>query len=284
MEDSLNFEWLDNPFIDALYYYIILKLVVPALEKLVGNVLVINFLSRIPIPFFLNFQYVGAKKFDKYDGINTYDDAFGLPLPVIQRALFEVFTVARKYFMINENVQSFLFQNSFKLTTEFNYSDYFKSCEAQLVKVVSYRQVSGASDQQVTELRASYLEQISYVTEVLNSLQNKLALGSLGYLSMICYGASIGGVYHTRIYNDCLDIAFKLVFENSVFQFLETEVLNKQFVNVVSLLIPTPLSNKFDTTINVWFKTNSSLGSRDFKALKNHCYLTIIDLTKKGEI
>jgi hypothetical protein len=116
------------------------------------------------------------------------------------------------------------------------------------------------------------------ILQVLELLQNKLALGSLAYLSMICYGASIGGVYHSRIYTDCILISYKLVFENPVFEFLDSTSKQNQFLEIVKLMLPHSLAIQLDNATKIWFESNSN-SSFDIKQFQNYCYLTIIELT-----
>jgi hypothetical protein len=221
----LDSNWSTNPiilllfwiFTQIVYEFIVKTVIVASLIKYFGTILVANFISRSQSNVLLWIVFLGAKRSEPYLGLiesnSEYSEA--LSQVKIKSVILKVFLTCRSYGMVNETVQSFLFQNAFKLTSEFNLTNFYDECENAVKNVVSDLRINDLIDQQSVEQNQGYIDVIKQVKPILSGLHNRLAFGSICYYSVIAYGSSVGAVFEEEIYQDCLDIANKLCFENA---------------------------------------------------------------------
>jgi hypothetical protein len=277
MDFKIN--WEEHPYLFILYFvcfniiyeYIIKEIIKKAFEKYIGTAIVANLLSRTQNKILITVLFFGAKKSEPYLGLLPKSSSEGLDIGKVQNTLFNSYVICRSNYMVNDNVQSFLFQNAFKVSSQFNYTNFFEESESSISKVVSDTRVTGIESQEIIEYNPLFLDLIKQVRFVISPLFKRLANGDVAYFCMIAYGASVGGVFEQEIYSNCLQIAQKLCFENLLLQnnFTDLEI-NEFFIDVVSLLLPTPaLRNQFDELLELQLDEIKQEGQRIF--LKSFC-------------
>jgi hypothetical protein len=277
MDFKIN--WEEHPYLFILYFvcfniiyeYIIKEIIKKVFEKYIGTAIVANLLSRTQNKILITVLFFGAKKSEPYLGLLSKSSSEGLDIGNVQNTLFNSYVICRSNYMVNDNVQSFLFQNAFKVSSQFNYTNFFEESESSISKVVSDTRVTGIESQEIIEYNPLFLDLIKQVRFVISPLFKRLANGDVSYFCMIAYGASVGGVYEQEIYSNCLQIAQKLCFENQLLQnnFTDLEI-NEFFIDVVSLLLPTPaLRNQFDELLELQLDEIRQEGQRIF--LKSFC-------------
>lgn len=260
---QFDWNWNTNPFLIPLYWLlgrfiydlIILAIIIPALEKYFGTIFVANIITRFQSSFLLWIVFLGAKKSDPNLGLiesqSEYSEA--LPQDKIKSVLLKVYLTCRSYGMVNELVQSFLFQNAFKLTSEFNLTTFYDECENSVKNIVSDLRIRNTNDPESVELNQSYIDVIKQVKPILSGLHNRLALGSICYYAVIAYGSSVGGVFENEIYRHCIKIANTLCFQNELYS---TRLTNSElcimYIDLLSVLLPSPSTrDAFDRIVNL---------------------------------
>ena len=161
-----DLNWNDNPLFFVLYivlvqffYELLIKTVfLSALAKYFGTILVNNFISNFQNSFLLWIVFVGAKKSEPFLGLleSKREYSESLSQGEIKSVLLKVYLTCRSFGMVNETVQSFLFQNAYKLSSEFNLTTFYDECENAVKNVVSDLRIRNIIDPESIELNQKY--------------------------------------------------------------------------------------------------------------------------------
>lgn len=280
----MKFSTLQNVFDSIRNFavgYVFYSVLKPSIEKLGGTSVITNLLSRVNLPKNSKLQFFGSKQFDKFQGLSRYDSSDSLTLNTIKEVIYSTYSINREYLMVNDNVQTLLYCIAYKGSTEVNFFSYYQYCILKCSKAIK-KEIKNSEDSEV------YIDKLHNISETLQPLYSELGYCSLGYYTLLCNGASLGGIYTSRIYYDAIQIAKSITYDNPILVFdykaksklfPKLEKIDLVIFEVVSLLLPNKLKNVFDITMKEWYELNSKGGKTiATQEVIDQLYLTILNL------